>query len=159
MTLDQLAHALQFPQVREHLHTVDLRDILTPTRGIAAAPSATSENVTSPQRPQKKLRRRRRGASEVQDLKNAVVARLQAAVATVTAAHLCEILNKGGHDVDLMQMNRLLSALETEGAVSCTSGKPKGWRLKPQGRTAPAPLIIRKAAAAVAQVTQPQASP
>jgi ribosomal protein L12E/L44/L45/RPP1/RPP2 len=159
MTLEQLAHALQFPQVREFLHTVDLRDVLTPTRAAATTPSNAAESVIAARRPQKKPRRRRRGAAEVQDLKKAVLARLQAALASVSASQLCELLNKGGHEVDLLQMNRLLSALETEGAVTSTSGKPKGWRLKPQGRTSPAPLIIRKAAATVAQVVQPQASP
>lgn len=151
MTLDQLAKALQFPQVREHLHTVGLRDILAPAQPAAPAASSARHASTVP-KARKKQRRRRRGAAEVQALKDAVIGRLQAAVGAVTTPHLCEVLAKGGHDVDMLQMNRMLNSLEAEGYVACTGGKPRGWRLKPQGRTAPEPLVIRKAAAALSNM-------
>jgi ribosomal protein L12E/L44/L45/RPP1/RPP2 len=151
ITLEQLAKALQFPQVREHLQTVGLRDVLAPAPNPApTAASAAGATTHAPaERRQKKVRRRRRGAAEVQALKDAVMGRLQSAVSPVTTPHLCEVLAKGGHDVDLLQMNRLLNTLSAEGYVHCLGGKPKAWRLKPQGRTAPEPLVIRKAMAAV----------
>jgi hypothetical protein len=57
------------------------------------------------------------------------------------------VLSNGGHDVDLLQLGRMLAALEQDGYVTCLGGKPKAWRLKPQGRRAPEPLVIRKAQA------------
>lgn len=151
MTLDQLAKALQFPQVREHLHTVGLRDILMPAKPTAPAATSQAHAMATP-KAKNKQRRRRRGTAEVQALKDAVIGRLQAAVGAVTTPHLCDVLAKGGHDVDILQMNRMLNSLESEGYVACTGGKPRGWRLKPQGRTAPEPVLIRKAIPAVSTI-------
>lgn len=140
MTLAELAQALEFPQVREHLDDIGLTDIFV-QKSVAQQPRqpARTSGETAP--------RKRRSAAEMQALRDAVMERLQVAVSPTTTQHLCDVLEKAGHDVDLLQINRLLNGLEADGYVLCTGGKPKGWRLKPQGRTAPDPLVIRKASA------------
>lgn len=140
MTLAELAQALEFPQVREHLEDIGLTDIFV-RRPATPQASQPAQPVVS------KAPRKRRSAAEMQALRDTVMERLQAAVSPTTTQHLCHVLEKAGHEVDLLQLNRLLNGLEAEGYVVSTGGKPKGWRLKPQGRTAPDPLVIRKAAA------------
>lgn len=146
MNLEELAHALQFPQVRDHLQELTLDDVL-PTKvpalvHVAPATRPTARIVNTAPKP---TRRKRRSSDEIAALRDALMGRLQAAVGSVTTSHLRDVLSNGGHDVDLLQLGRMLAALEQDGYITCLGGKPKAWRLKPQGRRAPEPLVIRKA--------------
>jgi ribosomal protein L12E/L44/L45/RPP1/RPP2 len=145
MTLEELARALQFSEVRGHLEGMQLQDILRqapkPMLHTVPAAAALPQAATGPA----KTRRKRRTPEEIAALRDALMGRLQAAVGSVTTSHLCDVLSNGGHDVDLLQLGRMLATLEQEGYVTCLGGKPKAWRLKPQGRRAPEPLVIRKA--------------
>lgn len=147
MTLDELAHALQFTEVRNHLAEIQLEDVLpalVTQAPVNRQPPAAAAPVAEQQIPEKS-RRRRRSSQEISLLRDALMGRLQAAVGSVTTSHLRDVLSNGGHDVDLLQLGRMLAALEQEGYITCLGGKPKAWRLKPQGRRAPEPLVIRKA--------------
>lgn len=146
MTLRELAQALAFEHANTYLDDIHLRDVLSaPSEG--AAPAGVE--VTAPaEAASERARRRRRGPKEMEALRDMVLERLRASMGSTTSSHLCEVLANGGHDVDALQMNRLLSQLEEQGYVTCLGGKPKTWRLKPAGRTAPEPMQIRRASAA-----------
>ena len=153
MSLDELAHALQFAEVRNHLAEIQLDDVL-PALAQSAPPRSLHQAAAAPAAEPfvaEKSRRRRRSSQEISELRDALMGRLQAAVGSVTTSHLRDVLSNGGHDVDLLQLGRMLAALEQEGYITCLGGKPKAWRLKPQGRRAPEPLVIRKAQPAAAQ--------
>ncbi len=145
MNLQELAHALQFVEVRDYITELSLDDIL-PQRSVPQpAQSDAHKPMRAVQKPVQKTRRKRRSSDEISALRDALMGRLQAAVGSVTTSHLRDVLSNGGHDVDLLQLGRMLAALEQEGYITCLGGKPKAWRLKPQGRRAPEPLVIRKA--------------
>jgi hypothetical protein len=153
MTLLELRAALAFPHVRPHLDNLLLGDILARApvaperaseRTAAAAGSSQARAAAAPARASA-TRRKRRSPEEMEATRQALMGRLQAAVGPVTTSHLRDVLNNGGHSVDLLQLGRMLAALEQDGYITCLGGKPKAWRLKPQGRRAPEPLVIRKA--------------
>lgn len=151
MTLQELVHALQFPEVRDHIAGINLDDVLPrAAQGPQLAPQL-AKHATGLPRPEKVARRKRRSSDEIASLRDALIGRLQAAVGSVTTSHLRDVLSNGGHDVDLLQLGRMLATLEEEGYITCLGGKPKAWRLKPQGRRAPEPLVIRKAQDIVAK--------
>jgi len=145
MSLQELATALQFEEVRKHISDLTLGDILPPKPQAQEVKTAAVRPVRTTHKVAQKSRRKRRSADEIAALRDALMGRLQAAVGSVTTSHLRDVLSNGGHDVDLLQLGRMLAALEQEGYVTCLGGKPKAWRLKPQGRIAPEPLVIRKA--------------
>lgn len=146
ITLEQLVKALQFEQVHAHLEGLALKDILPQVvQSLRPAVAMQARPIAAQIQQVKAPRRKRRSADEVSALRDALMGRLQAAVGSVTTSHLRDVLSNGGHSVDLLQLGRLLATLEQEGYVTCLGGKPKGWRLKPQGRRAPEPLVIRKA--------------
>ena len=145
MNLQELATALQFEEVRDHISELNLGDILPHKPQAQEVKAAAARPVRSQPKPAQPSRRKRRSADEIAALRDALMGRLQAAVGSVTTSHLRDVLSNGGHDVDLLQLGRMLAALEQEGYVTCLGGKPKAWRLKPQGRRAPEPLVIRKA--------------
>jgi hypothetical protein len=145
MTLEELASALQFSQVHDHLAALTLDDVLPRAPVVAQPASVAARPTPRAAAAPKNTRRKRRSSDEISALRDALMGRLQAAVGSVTTSHLRDVLSNGGHDVDLLQLGRMLAALEQEGYVTCLGGKPKAWRLKPQGRRAPEPLVIRKA--------------
>lgn len=145
MTLQELVHALQFPEVHGHIADLTLDDILPKRQAspqLAPKPLNAAPNL---RQAAGQTRRKRRSSDEISALRDALMGRLQAAVGSVTTSHLRDVLSNGGHDVDLLQLGRMLASLEQEGYITCLGGKPKAWRLKPQGRRAPEPLVIRKA--------------
>lgn len=148
MSLQQLLQALEYRNVHELLAEVRLSDILVNALRQNQAPA--TERRATPTNKVAKARRKRRGADEINQLRDTVLDRMRSAMGSVTTSHLCDVLNNGGFDVDLLQMNRLLNALEQQGYVTCLGGKPKAWRLKPQGRTAPEPMVVRKGGSAEA---------
>ncbi|RYF52287.1 MAG: hypothetical protein EOO38_00700 [Cytophagaceae bacterium] len=143
MSLDELRKVLTFPDLRPHLHTIKLSDVLPQgkreTLGVAPA-----QNDDAPVGKRRKKRRSRRSGEDIQALKMAILERVQGSVGGTNSTHLTVVLEKSGMSVDALLINRLLKALAAEGYLSCTTGKPKIWRARPQGRIAPAPLIIRK---------------
>lgn len=143
MSLQELALALNFDGVRGHLDTIRLSDILQAVP-VYQEPRQTASLSPAP----KPQRRRRRTAEEMQSLRDAVLKRLQSAVGPVPTPHLIDVLNNGGHDVDALQLGRVMTALEAEGYILSSRTKPKAWRMKPQGRTSAEPYVIRKSASA-----------
>ena len=141
MTLEQVLAALTYRDVHANVGQLRLSDVLNPSSA-RPAPSAASARTPLPQQVS---RRKRRGPEEMHKLRELVLDRMRAAVGSITTSHLCEVLTNGGFEVDLLQMNRILNALAGEGYLLCLGGKPKQWRLKPQGRTAPEPMVVRRA--------------
>lgn len=150
MSLRELAQALAFEHATAYLDDIRLSDVLrrSQTEALQVAPSAASPTTAETKAEPERARRRRRGPKEIEALREMVLERLRASMGSTTSAHLCEVLANGGHEIDALQMNRLLGQLEEQGYVTCLGGKPKAWRLKPAGRTAPEPMQIRRAAAA-----------
>lgn len=150
MSLRDLAQALSFEHARDHLANIRLGDVLRRSQSVAAPQpaqaAATPGASAARSAPAKvKVRRKRRGSDEMAALRELVLERLRSAIGGTTTSHLCDVLRNGGHDVDALGINRILKQLEEQGYVTCLGGKPKGWRLKPSGRTAPEPMQIRKA--------------
>jgi hypothetical protein len=143
MTLEQVMAAMQFENCAELAKDVRLGDLLQPQ---LQASQTEPRPAAAPAAPTKasKERRRRRGPEEMTQLREAVLERMRAAMGSVTTTHLCDVLKNGGFDVDLLQMNRTLNGLEEEGYLVSLGGKPKSWRLKPQGRMAPEPMVVRR---------------
>lgn len=160
MTLRELAQALNFEHANEHLDHIRLGEVLRRSQVPAAQPDAQEAAAAAAPaaRAPAAARRKRRGPEELEALREMVLERLRASMGSTTSAHLCEVLRNGGHDIDMLQMNRLLNQLETQGYVTCLGGKPKSWRLKPAGRTAPEPMQIRRAGSTVGDAAKAPAS-
>ncbi|RYF39123.1 MAG: hypothetical protein EOO38_23760 [Cytophagaceae bacterium] len=144
MNLSQLLEVLRFSEVQSHLHSVKLGDVVVQvTRTIQK--SKTQERLAQKRPSARKPRRQRRGAREVQRIKDALLTRVQASMGGTTAKHLVDILDKSGTPVDVLLVGRLLKELFSEGLLDCNPGKPNIWRGRIQGRRVPDPMIIRKA--------------
>lgn len=141
MTLEQVLQALSYQNTGDQVANLRLADVLLPQQQRDAAAAATQSPAPSKD-DATRTRRKRRGPEEIHKLREQVLERMRAAMGSVTTSHLCDVLNNGGFEVDLLQMNRLLVGLEQDGYLMCLGGKPKNWRLKPQGRTAPEPMVV-----------------
>ena len=140
MTLEQVLAALTYRDVHANVGQLRLSDVLNASAPRPAAAPAVARTAAP-----SASRRKRRGPEEMHQLRELVLGRMRAAMGSITTSHLCEVLGNGGFEVDLLQMNRILNSLASEGYLLCLGGKPKQWRLKPQGRTAPEPMTVRRA--------------
>lgn len=141
-SLTEVLVALQFEGVREHLDSIQLREVF--------APAAPAEGPRVPQpaptaKAADKQRRHRRSSEEMQQMRQRLRTALTEEPGSLNTVQLVDMLNDDGHKVDTIIVNTLLKALEGEGFILSLGGKPKAWRTVNQSRAVATPMFIRRA--------------
>ena len=162
MTLGQLGKALAFAHVQPHLAQLHLKQVVqgdelaAPTMakvGALPAPAPTAVALPSPVGVKTPVllaapvvrRRRHHETQRVEEVLVAILGDQQAPMATPTLAAEADRRLPG---CSAQAIGAVLRSLEKRSILTADRSRPRGWRLKRQGRRVPEPLVIRKASAA-----------
>jgi hypothetical protein len=121
-TLQDVFDALNFPEVREHLASARLQDVI-----VAPRPAAPAE------RPKVRLRsvpERKTSPEATQQMRDKLLALLQATPDGVTTPELWSSLRDAGFETATVVVAQLLKGLETTGQVRDCGGRPIVWKVR-----------------------------
>ena len=141
MTLAELAAALQFDHVVDHLAQIRLRDILARSEPTPHAPRPPQVNKPSAVRDSK---RSRRSPAQSRKVRTLLMDMITAAPDGIDTRQLSSALQDNGIAIDVAKCNMVLKDMERALLIVGDDGRPRVWRLKVQGRAMAEPIVIRK---------------
>ncbi len=141
MNLAELAAALQFDHVVDHLPQIRLRDILTRSESSpqAARPSHTSKPLVA-----RDAKRSRRSPAQSRKVRSMLMELISAASDGTDTRQLSSALQGCGIAIDVPKCNMVLKDMERADLIVGDDGRPRVWRARVQGRAVAEPIVIRK---------------
>ena len=141
MSLAELAAALQFDHVVDHLPQIRLRDILARPE---PTPQAARPVPVSKPSAARDAKRSRRSPAQSRKVRTLLMEMIAAAPDGIDTRQLASALQSSGIAIDVAKCNMVLKDMERAHLIVGDDGRPRVWRAKAQGRAVAEPIVIRK---------------